>query len=258
MPLENPLKTALARGERQLGLWLTLGSPLAAELAAGAGFDWVLIDMEHSVLNEAQVLDHVRAARVGGRAEPMVRIPWNEPIVFKRLLDSGVRSFLVPYVQNAEEARRAVAATRYPPAGIRGFSGMHRGNAFARNKNYPQEAAGEIFVAVQVESPEAVDNAGAIAAVEGVDCVFVGPNDLAANMGFVGRPQLPEVRDKILSVVAPVRAAGKTPGMLDFNVENARFWLESGFGFVAVGSDLTLLASGVDRLLEAHGRKAHA
>ena len=189
MPLENPLKTALGRGEKQLGLWLTLGSPLAAELAAGAGFDWVLIDMEHSVLNEAQVLDHVRAAHVGGRAEPIVRIPWNEPIVFKRLLDSGVRSFLVPYVQNAEEARRAVAATRYPPDGVRGFPGMHRGNAFGRNKNYPQEAAAEIFLAVQVESPQAADNAGAIAAVDGVDCVFVGPNDLAANMGFVGRTQ---------------------------------------------------------------------
>ena len=258
MPLENPLKTALGRGEKQLGLWLTLGSPLAAELAAGAGFDWVLIDMEHSVLNEAQVLDHVRAARVGGRAEPIVRIPWNEPIVFKRLLDSGVRSFLVPYVQNAEEARRAVAATRYPPDGVRGFSGMHRGNAFGRNKNYPQEAAAEIFLAVQVESPQAADNAGAIAAVDGVDCVFVGPNDLAANMGFVGRTQLPEVRDMIQSVVAPVRAAGKTPGMLDFNVENARGWLESGFGFVAVGSDLSLLASGVDRLLDGHGRQAPA
>jgi len=109
-----------------------------------------------------------------------------------------------------------------------------------------------------VESPQAADNAGAIAAVDGVDCVFVGPNDLAANMGFVGRTQLPEVRDKIQSVVAPVRAAGKTPGMLDFNVENARGWLESGFGFVAVGSDLSLLASGVDRLLDGHSRQAPA
>jgi 4-hydroxy-2-oxoheptanedioate aldolase len=252
MALQNPLKAALRRGERQLGLWLTLSSPLATELAAGAGFDWLLIDMEHSVLSEAQVLDHLRAARVGGAAEPVVRIPWNEPVVVKRLLDSGIRSFLVPYVQNADEARRAVAATRYPPAGIRGFSGMHRGNAFARNKNYPQEAADEIFVAVQVESPEAVANAGAIAAVEGIDCVFVGPNDLAANMGHVGNAQLPEVKAKILSVAAPVTAAGKAAGMLDFNIEGARSWLEAGFGFVAVGSDMSLLASGIARLLEAY------
>jgi 4-hydroxy-2-oxoheptanedioate aldolase len=255
MATPNPLKAALRRGEPQLGLWLSLGSPMAAELAAGAGFDWVLVDMEHTVLSEGEALAHLRAARSGGPAEPLVRVPWNDAVAIKRLLDAGARSLLVPYVQDAEEAARAVAATRYPPAGRRGFSGMHRGNDFARDKGYAQHAHEDIFLAVQVESPEAVANAGAIAAVDGIDCVFVGPNDLAANMGRIGRAASPEVRALIGSVVAPVRAAGKTPGMLEFNVEQARRWLAEGFGFVAVGSDMSLLSAGIGGLLAAHGRQ---
>jgi len=251
MLARNPLKAA-GRGDRLLGLWLSLGSLTATELAAGAGFDWLLIDMEHSTLSEADALAHLRAARSGGPTEALIRVPWNDTVVMKRLLDSGARSFLVPYVQNAEEARRAVAATRYPPAGVRGFSGMHRGNDYARDKAYPQTAAADIFLAVQVESPQAVAEAGAIAAIEGVDCVFVGPNDLAANMGFLGHLETPQVRAAIGSVVAPVRAAGKLAGMLDYSVEGARSWFAAGFGFVAVGSDISLMAAGINGLLAAH------
>lgn len=252
MPTPNALKAALRRGETQLGLWLSLNSPLATEMAAGAGFDWLLVDMEHSVISEGEAITHLRAARAGGPAEALVRVPWNEPVVIKRLLDSGARSLLVPYVQNAEEARRAVAATRYPPAGIRGFSGMHRGNDFARWKDYPREAAEDIFLAVQVESPEAVANAGEIAAVEGVDCVFVGPNDLAANMGLIGQVYSPPVQDMIGRVIEPVRAAGKAPGLLDFRPETARGWLGRGFAMLAIGSDLALLGSSMDNLVKAY------
>jgi 4-hydroxy-2-oxoheptanedioate aldolase len=252
MVAPNPIKAALRRGETQLGLWLSLGSPTATELAAGAGFDWVLADMEHSTLSEADVLTHMRAAASGGAAEPMVRIPWNDTVVIKRLLDSGIRSLLVPYVQNVEEARRAVAATRYPPAGVRGFSGMHRGNGYARDKDYPFTAADEIFLAIQVESPEAVANAGAIAAVDGIDCVFVGPNDLAANMGMLNQAYAPEVRALVKSVVGPVKAAGKAAGMLDFRIDTAKDYLDAGFNFMAIGSDISLLASGINGLLAAY------
>jgi 4-hydroxy-2-oxoheptanedioate aldolase len=247
----NALKAALKRGERQVGLWLTLGSHTATEIAAQAGFDWLLIDMEHTVSDVADVLGHLRAA-VGGTAEPMVRVPWNDAVVIKRVLDIGVRSLLVPYVQNAEEARRAVAATRYPPDGIRGYSGMSRANDYARDKRYATSAADEIFLAVQVESPEAVANAGEIAAVDGVDGVFVGPNDLAANMGLVGQAGAPAVRDVVRTVIAPVHAAGKAAGMLDFNVDNARAWFDAGFGFIGVGSDTGLLANGVNNLIAAY------
>jgi 4-hydroxy-2-oxoheptanedioate aldolase len=251
MPFSNTLKAALRRGEKTIGLWLTLGSFTATEIAARAGFDWLLIDMEHTVASEAEVLGHLRAA-MGGTAEPMVRIPWNDAVVVKRVLDIGVRSILVPYVQNADEARRAVAATRYPPDGIRGYSGMSRANDYARDKAYATGAASEIFLAVQVESPEAVANAGAIAAVEGIDGVFVGPNDLAANMGLVGQAGHAAVRDAVATVIAPIHAAGKSAGMLDFNVDGARRWFELGFDFIGIGSDTSLLAAAVNGLVKAH------
>jgi len=251
MSTPNTLKAALRRGDRQIGLWLTLASATATEMAARAGFDWVLIDMEHTVASEAEVLEHLRAA-VGGTAEPMVRIPWNDAVVFKRVLDIGVRSILVPYVQNAEEAKRAVAATRYPLAGIRGFSGMSRANDYARDVGYAARASEQIFLAVQIESPEAVANVAEIAAIEGIDGVFVGPNDLAANMGYLGQPNHPEVRKVIADVVAPIRAAGKAAGMLDFNVEGAKAWFDMGFGFIGVGSDSSLLAAGLNGLVKAY------
>jgi 4-hydroxy-2-oxoheptanedioate aldolase len=252
MSSPNPVKAALARGETQLGLWLSLGSLAATELVAGAGFDWLLIDMEHTTLSESETLAHLRAARSGGPAEPMIRVPWNDAVVMKRMLDAGARSFIVPYVQNAEEARRAVAATRYPPAGIRGFSGMHRGNDFGRDKTYLETAGDTVFLAVQAESPEAIANAGAIAAVEGVDCVFVGPNDLAANMGMLGGAYAPEVRAMLARVVAPVKAAGKAAGMLDFNIESAKGLIAAGFAFVAIGSDISLLGTGISGLLKSY------
>jgi len=251
MTSPNLLKAALRRGDRQIGIWLSLASETATEISARAGFDWLLIDMEHTPNSEADVLGHLRAAN-GGTAEPVVRVPWNDAVIIKRVLDIGARSLLVPYVQNVEEAKRAVAATRYPPEGVRGFSGMTRANDYARDKTYPSAAASEIFLAVQVESPEAVRNAAAIAAVDGIDGVFVGPNDLAANMGLVGQPYAPAVREATASILAPVRAAGKAAGVLDFNVESARGWLEMGFGFVAVGSDLSLLGAGLNALIAAH------
>jgi len=247
----NTLKAALKRGDRQVGLWLTLGSHTATEVAAHAGFDWLLIDMEHTASDVADVLGHLRAA-VGGTAEPMVRVPWNDAVMIKRVLDIGARSLLIPYVQNAEEARYAVAATRYPPAGIRGYSGMSRANSYARTKNYAATASEEIFVAVQVESPEAVAHAGAIAAVDGIDGVFVGPNDLAANMGLLGQPSAPQVREAARSVIAPVLAAGKAAGILENNVEQAKVWFDDGFSFIGVGNDTGLLAAGVNALIASY------
>lgn len=250
MATPNSFKAALKRGDRQVGLWLALTSSTAAEMGARAGFDWVLVDMEHSTNSESDTLGHLRAT-VGGTAEALVRVPWNDAVVIKRMLDAGARSLLVPYVQSVEEAKRAVAATRYPPHGIRGYSGMSRANDYARDKTYATNAHAEIFLAVQVESPEAAKLAGEIAAIEGIDGVFVGPNDLAANMGFVGQPAHPEVREVVASVVGPVKAAGKAPGVLDFNVENAKSWFDKGFTWVAVGSDISLLNAGLNNLAAA-------
>jgi 4-hydroxy-2-oxoheptanedioate aldolase len=182
----NSFKRALAAGKPQIGLWLSMTSPVATEVVAGAGFDWVLVDMEHSANELVDVVAHLRAA-VGGSAEPVVRVPWNEPVLVKRLLDAGARSLLFPFVQSADEARRAVAATRYPPKGIRGVAGTTRANRYGRVKDYARRVEGELCVLVQVETQQALGEIEAIAAIDGIDGLFIGPADLSAFDGAYRR-----------------------------------------------------------------------
>ncbi|HEY0440659.1 MAG TPA: aldolase/citrate lyase family protein [Xanthobacteraceae bacterium] len=246
----NAFKRALHANKKQVGFWLTLASTTATEIAAGAGFDWLLIDMEHSVNELPDVQDHLRAA-VGGTAEPVVRIPWNEPVLVKRMLDIGARSLMFPYVQNADEARRAVAATRYPPHGIRGFAGSARGSNYGRIGDYADRIHDEICVIVQVETPEAIAAVPQIAAVDGIDGVFIGPNDLAANMGFLGNMFAPEVKAAVRDGVDKIRAAGKAPGLLNFREDDARALFKSGVVFIAVSGDASLLARQTERVVAA-------
>ncbi|WP_375450227.1 HpcH/HpaI aldolase/citrate lyase family protein [uncultured Devosia sp.] len=248
MNLNNPLKQALADGKRQTGLWLTLGSVTATEMAARAGFDWLLVDMEHSSLDFGDLLQHLRAAAAGS-AEPVVRVPWNDAVIIKRVMDMGARSLLIPYVQTVQEARQAVAATRYPPHGVRGYSGMTRANDYARITDYATRSSEATSLWLQVESPEAAAVCGEIAAVDGVDGVFVGPNDLAANMGFVGKAHLPEVQEAVRTALHAIRGAGKPAGLLDYRPDNAKAWYEEGFSFIGVGGDTSLLSKAYTALL---------
>lgn len=237
----NNFKRALAAGALQIGLWLSMTSPVATEVVAGAGFDWVLVDMEHSANDLVDVVAHLRAA-VGGSAEPVVRVPWNEPVLVKRLLDAGARSLLFPFVQSAEEARRAVAATRYPPKGIRGVAGTTRANRYGRVKDYAKRVEDELCVLVQVETQQALGEIEAIAAVDGVDGLFIGPADLSASMGHLGNWQRPEIWQTIISAGGRIRKAGKAPGFLSAREDECRATLAAGFQFVAVGSDIGILA----------------
>ena len=248
---ENRFKKAMKAGHKQAGYWLTLASAQATEIAAGAGFDWMLIDMEHTPNDIELVVDHLRAAAAGGPAEPAVRVPWNEPVLVKRLLDSGARSFMFPYVQNAAEARRAVEATRYPPHGIRGFSGSSRATHFGRIKDYAARAHEEICVMVQIETPEAVANISEISKVEGVDCIFIGPNDLAANMGFLAKASAPEVQDAIMKALKGIQAGPCCPGLLDYDQARAKKMFDAGFGVIAVGGDTSTLVKGAESLAAA-------
>jgi 4-hydroxy-2-oxoheptanedioate aldolase len=250
----NAFKRRLADAAPQLGYWLSLNSLLATEVAAGAGFDWVLLDMEHSTLSVETVERHLLAARHGGDAEFIVRVPSVDAVVVKRLLDTGVRSFMFPYVQTVSDAELAVASTRYPPAGIRGYSGNTRANRFATDTSYPTTAHNEIAVLLQVETPQAVDNIPAYGALEGVDGIFIGPNDLAASIGLVGQAGHADVRKLVSEAGRAIRATGKAAGMLDFNVGTARPLLDEGFGFVAVGSDLSTMSRGTRQLLGEFGR----
>lgn len=244
----NRFKRAIADGQRQIGLWNTLCSNLVADILADAGYDWIVIDMEHSPNDLMSVLGHLQAYEAG-TATPVVRLPWNEPVMVKRLLDLGAFSLLFPMVQNAEEAEAAVKATRYPPRGIRGVALAQRANRFGRTRDYLDRVEDEICVLVQIETVAALARVGEIASVEGVDGIFFGPADLSADMGLIGKPGHPDVGDAIRASAVQAREAGKPVGILIGDEEKAIGWLEEGFEFVACGADTGLLARGADNLL---------
>ncbi|HVN93835.1 MAG TPA: HpcH/HpaI aldolase/citrate lyase family protein [Terracidiphilus sp.] len=243
----NAFKQALARGERQVGLWCSLASPVAAEILAGAGFDWIVIDGEHGPNDITTLLPQLQAMR-GGTAEPVFRVPWNEPVIIKRALDVGARSLLIPYVQNAEEARRAVASTRYPPEGIRGVARVIRANNYTRNQDYHRNAHLDICVLVQLETKTALEQIEEVAAIEGIDGIFVGPSDVSASLGHLGDTKHPEVQAVIKDAAHRIRAAGKSAGFLTGNADEAEAMFELGFNFTAVGNDVGLLTSVADGL----------
>src|SRR5687767_1580400 len=184
----NSFKRALRAGKRQIGLWSTLSSSYTVETVAGAGFDWLLLDTEHSPSDLENLLTQLQAAAPYA-SHPIVRVPWNDMVTVKRVLDIGAQSLLVPYVQDADEARNAVAHTRYPPAGVRGVAGTTRATRFGRVKDYAKRAHEEICLLVQVETQSALKNIEAICAIDGVDGVFIGPADLHASMGYAGRSE---------------------------------------------------------------------
>lgn len=241
MPI-NEFKRKLKSGQRQVGCWLSLASNSAAEICAGAGFDWCLIDTEHAPTELSGVHQQLQAL-AGYPTSALVRPYWNDTVLFKRLLDLGVQTLIVPYVQNAEEARAAVAATRYTPAGVRGVSTNSRANRYARVKDYLQRAQEEMCVVVQLESRSALSELEAIAAVDGVDGLFIGPQDLAADFGHIGNPAHPDVRAAITDALQRIKRTGKAPGILSFAEADAKHWYEVGATFVAVTSDQFLLAS---------------
>lgn len=243
----NAFKHAIASGTRQIGLWCSLASNVGAEIVCDAGFDWLLIDMEHSPNEIPDLLAQMQAASLGS-ATPIVRPAWNDAVLIKRVLDTGAQSILVPFVQNAEEARRAVAAARYPPAGIRGTAGTTRASRYGRVPGYLNKANAEICVLVQIETGEALKLIDEIAAVEGVDGVFVGPNDLSASLGHLGDMRHADVQTAIRHAVDRLRAAGKPAGILTSNEDDIRQYVDWGYTFVAVGSDVGILARGADAL----------
>ncbi|MBS7698697.1 MULTISPECIES: HpcH/HpaI aldolase/citrate lyase family protein [unclassified Chelatococcus] len=247
----NSFKSRLQAGNPLIGFWLTTASPTSTEIAAGAGFDWLLIDMEHSPNELPDIGHHLRAAE-GGVAEPIVRVPWNEPVLVKRLLDLGARTLLFPYVQSAEEARQAVAATRYPPHGIRGLSGLSRANRYGRVPDYFGRAADEICVLVQVETRRGLDAIEDIAAIDGVDGLFIGPADLSADFGKAGKWREPEIWSAIIEGGRRIKAAGKAAGFLSASEADCRDVIAAGFTFVAVGIDAGILARQTDALVKTY------
>jgi 4-hydroxy-2-oxoheptanedioate aldolase len=237
----NAFKQALANGQRQVGLWSGLASPIAADIIAGAGFDWIVIDGEHGPNDISTLLTQLQAMR-GGTAEPVFRVPWNDMVIIKRAMDVGARTLLIPFVQNVEEALRAVAATRYPPLGIRGVSVAPRANDYGRIQNYHRNAHLDTCVLVQIETRVALREIESIAKVEGIDGIFIGPSDLAADFGHLGNPKQPDVQTALKDAAARIRATGKAAGILTGTLDDVEPLFAMGYNFVAVGSDVGLLA----------------
>lgn len=244
---ENRFKRRLKDGETLIGLWAQAGHATISEVVADAGFDWLLIDGEHAPLEVPTIIDQLRVIEPSG-TPAIVRPAWNDPVILKRVLDTGVQTLLVPFVQTAEEARRAVASCRYPPSGTRGVAATIRANRYGRIADYHGRANDEICILVQLETGEAVGRLEEIAAVDGVDGLFIGPSDLAASLGYIGKNAHPDVRAMIADACRRARAVQTPIGILAPVEADARAFLEMGFQYVAVGSDVAVLRKAVSEL----------
>jgi 2-keto-3-deoxy-L-rhamnonate aldolase RhmA len=242
----NPLKRALAERRRLIGLWCSFATGATVEALGEAGFDWLLLDMEHSP-SELAVLHQQLMALAGRHVQPVVRVPVLDATVIKRVLDLGAPNLMIPNVNSAEEARHAVACTRFPPGGTRGMSTSTRAGGYGRYKDFVARANGEIGVIVQIESRTALAALGEICRVPGVDAVFIGPSDLAAEMGHPGRSREPVVLAAIAQANTVAAAAGKAIGLL-YGDGDVQAFLDMGMSLVAVGSDVNLLVRSADAL----------
>ncbi|MBL8341696.1 MAG: 2-dehydro-3-deoxyglucarate aldolase [Rubrivivax sp.] len=248
----NPFCQLLrARGAHStLGTWVMSASPIVAEAVGTAGFDWGVLDMEHTPL-DLMTLVHLLQAVGNTKMVPVVRVPWNDMVTVKRVLDAGAQTLLFPFIQNAEEAARAVAATRYPPEGVRGMAAMGRASRFGTVPDFFKTANKTVGVVVQLETPQAIAQLEAIAAVPGVDALFVGPGDLSGAMGHVGAPTHPEVMTLMTDAAERAHAIGKPIGTVGGTPEVVTRYRAAGYDYVAVASDLGLLMRGAQTMVQA-------
>lgn len=257
MPLHlNPtLRDRLAdpaRDKTLAGGWVCSGSPVMAEIMAGSGLDWLLIDMEHAPNGLESVLGQLHAASAYS-ATCVVRVPSNDPVIIKQVLDLGAQTIMVPMVSTASESEAAARAAQYPPTGIRGVSSaLARSARWSRVPQYLQKGADHVSVIVQIETPEGVEHAEELASVPGIDGTFVGPSDLAASMGLIGQQTHPDVVAAVKHAFAGVHSAGKPVGVNAFDLDAAAEYAESGADFMLVGADVTIVARASEELAQTH------
>lgn len=242
--MKNPFKTLLTRTDLPagypVGSWVMSASPVVAEAMGCAGYDWAVLDMEHTPLDMMELV-HLLQAVAGTPMLPITRIPWNDTVVVKRVLDAGAQTLMFPFVQSAEEAQRAVAAAKYAPDGVRGMAGMSRGSRFGTVKDYFKVANAAVSVIVQVETPEAMARIEEIASVPGVDSIFMGPGDLSGAMGHVGDLLHPEVVALMADGVKRCHRVGKPVGTVGGTPEAVALYRAAGFDYIGCASDLGLL-----------------
>ena len=247
--LPNAFRRDLRAGKTLIGCWASMASNISTEILGYAGFDWILVDGEHAP-NDFQTFITQLQALKGSSSAPFVRPQWAEPIMIKRLLDIGFYNFLMPCIDTPEHAMAVVAATRYPPQGIRGIGVSHRSNKFGYVTDYFNQINDNITIAVQIESLIGIENAGRIAAVEGVDCLFIGPSDLSAALGHFGKLDHPDVVRAMERILAAAKEHGKATGILAPVEKDARRYLEMGMTFVAVGGDTGIFRAATKSLCD--------
>ncbi len=248
---QNQFKRALASGKTQFGLWSTLSNSFAVEVIAGAGYDWLLLDTEHSPGDPLTVLPQLQTIAGYTSVSALVRPAANDAMLIKRFLDIGAQTLLIPYVQTREEAEYAVRATRYPPDGIRGVSALTRATRFGREKDYFATCADDIGVIVQIETQEALNNLDAIAKVDGIDALFIGPADLAASLGYGANQGHADMRAVVIDTIKRIKALGKPAGLLTGDTALQRSAMNAGIDFIAIGVDAGLLARASENLLSS-------
>lgn len=244
----NGFKRRLLAGEQLVGIWMSSVSPLLSEMISLVGYDWMLFDTEHAPVDVAGVMPLLQAATTGASAS-VVRPAWNDKVLIKRHLDQGAQTLLVPFVETAEEAAAAVAAMRYPPAGVRGVAGSTRASRFGLASDYLRRANEEVCLLVQIETGAALARLEDIAAVDGVDGVFIGPSDLAASLGHLGNPGHADVQAALRDALTRLKAVGKPAGILATNQADAQRYLDWGYDFVAASVDTGLLMQAARGLL---------
>lgn len=253
-PFANPFRELLKQPNVPLGTWLMSGAASTAEAMGCAGFDWLVVDMEHVPIDYKDAYQILQAI-AGTRAAPVVRLAWNDTVLVKRALDIGAQTLMFPFVQNADEAKRAVAATRYPTAddrgGQRGFAAMHRGSRYATAPDYGKRANDGIFRMIQLETPAALSRLEEIASVDGVDALFMGPGDLSASMGAIGNIAHPDVQAALQDAAARAGKIGKPIGIVGPTPEMVGQFIEWGYGYVAIASDMGMLMRQANAFISA-------
>ena len=253
---KNAFKRAIQSPTTTVGTWHTFAAPAVLEALGLCGFDFVVIDMEHGQVDLPQVVEQLRIV-AGTPAAPVVRVPWNDMVIVKRVLDAGAQTLMFPFVQTADEARAAVSYTRYPPDGVRGVASVYRGGGYGLIPDYCQRAADELCIILQIETAEALERLEEIAAVPGVDSIFIGPSDLAASMGHLGNPGHPAVREKLEHGARLCRRLGKPCGIIGVGEATIADYLRYGFSWIAASTDVSMLLAGAATTL-AHARSTAA
>ena len=243
--LTNPFRALLNQTTIPLGSWLMSGSATTAEAMGCIGFEWLVVDMEHVPIDMRDAY-HILQAIAGTPAIPVLRLAWNDTVLVKRVLDMGAQTLMFPFIQNANEARRAVASTRYPEPGeiapgLRGYAAMHRASRYGTVPDYAVRANSAIVRLLQLETPAAIEQLEAIAAVDGVDALFIGPGDLSATMGLIGNISHPDLQAVLKDCAERAHAVGKPIGIVGSTPEMVQRFIDYGYDYVALASDMGML-----------------